>query len=234
MANYVVYAWIVSVAITMSSPIRHLPSVDQPGNSDETPFTYLALGDSYTIGESIPESGRWSVQLVSLLEEQEKKVTLDIIARTGWTTAELSSAIASGGNRKSYSMVSLLIGVNNQYRGLPLEDYRREFAALLNTAVAFAHHNPAHVFVLSIPDWGATPYAENRDRNKIANEIDAFNAVAQEECEKHSIVFVDITGLSRTAATDLSLVAGDSLHFSAAMYRMWALKALPVAKQILK
>lgn len=196
---------------------------------------YLALGDSYTIGESVPESERWSVQLAKLLKQAGIPLTpSDLIARTGWTTAELAEAIQASGNGKTYALVSLLIGVNNQYRGQSAERYRTEFADLLKTATSFAGGNPEKVFVLSIPDWGVTPFAAGRDRQQIAEEIDAFNAIAREECRKWGIPYVDITPLSRRAADDLSLVASDQLHFSGKMYQQWAEQALPVAKKLLE
>ncbi|GAB3924317.1 SGNH/GDSL hydrolase family protein [Larkinella terrae] len=195
---------------------------------------YLALGDSYTIGESVPATDRWCVQLAGLLRKDGLNITdPDIIARTGWTTGELSEAIKKSGNQKTYNLVSLLIGVNNQYRGQSTEMYRAEFRELLQTAVRFAGEKPKRVFVLSIPDWGVTPYAAGRNRQQIAQEIDAFNAIAQEECKKAGITYVDITPLSRTAAQDPSQIAEDQLHFSGKQYRQWAEKALPDVKKLL-
>lgn len=197
--------------------------------------TYLSLGDSYTIGESVPESGRWSVQLVEQLRSEGVGIeSPDIIARTGWTTAELATAIKSSGNVKKYSMVSLLIGVNNQYRKQSIERYRTEFAELLTTAIAFANGKQDHVFVLSIPDWGVTPYATNWDPQQIGREIDAFNVVAKEECESAGVTFINVTTISRRAASDPGLIADDQLHFSAIMYRQFAEAAFPTAKKILK
>ncbi|MGM9509484.1 SGNH/GDSL hydrolase family protein [Larkinella sp. GY13] len=217
----------------------------QPGADDDrmtpkpgasTDANYLALGDSYTIGESVPEADRWSVLLAGLLRKDGLTITdPDIIARTGWTTSELSDAIKQSGNQKTYQLVSLLIGVNNQYRGQDVERYRMEFRALLQTATRFAGGKPGRVFVLSIPDWGVTPYAagSGRDRQQIAKEIDAFNDVALDECKKAGIVYVDITPTSRTAAGDPSQIAEDRLHFSGKQYRQWAEKALPVVKKLL-
>lgn len=213
----------------------------RPGAEDDFMVTtpdanYLALGDSYTIGESVPAADRWSVQLAGLLRKEGLNVTdPDIIARTGWTTSELSDAVQQSGNQKTYSLVSLLIGVNNQYRGQDVGRYRTEFRALLQTAVRFAGNKPARVFVLSIPDWGVTPYAASsgRDRQQIAREIDEFNAVAKDECQKAGIAYVDITPLSRTAAGDPSQIAEDGLHFSGKQYRQWAEKTVPVVKKLL-
>ncbi|MBC8111316.1 MAG: SGNH/GDSL hydrolase family protein, partial [Verrucomicrobia bacterium] len=135
-------------------------------------LSYLALGDSYTIGESLPPSQRWSKQLTDLLKKEGKKIANPtIIAQTGWTTAELAQAIQTANNNKKYNMVSLLIGVNNQYREESTDKYRTEFAGLLKTAINFTGGEAKYVFVMSIPDWGVTPYAEGRDRTKIATEI---------------------------------------------------------------
>ncbi|WP_338874395.1 SGNH/GDSL hydrolase family protein [Spirosoma sp. SC4-14] len=197
-------------------------------------FTFLSLGDSYTIGESVSVADRWSVQLAGLLRENGVDVANpDIIARTGWTTAELQDAIQASNNQKTYDLVSLLIGVNNQYRGQSRDRYQTEFWVLLQTAIQFAGSKPQHVFVLSIPDWGASPYAEGRNRNQIANDIDAFNAIAHQECQAAGIVFVDITPLTRRAAGNDSQFASDGLHYSGKQMRQWANTALPVVKKLL-
>jgi lysophospholipase L1-like esterase len=194
-------------------------------------YRFLSLGDSYTIGESVDASARWSVQLAGMLRRDGLDVgDPDIIARTGWTTAELQSAITASGNTNQYDLVSLMIGVNNQYRGQSQERYRTEFAALLKTAVTFAKGNAPHVFVLSIPDWGKSPYADGRNSEKIAAEIDAFNGIAQAECQKAGVAYVDITPLSRQATGDASQFADDGLHYSGKQMKQWAEKALPVAK----
>lgn len=195
---------------------------------------FLSLGDSYTIGESVPEADRWSVQLAELLRKEGVQVASpDIIARTGWTTAELTSAIQATNKGKDYKLVSLLIGVNNQYRGQSIERYRTEFKSLLDTSVEFAGGRKQRVFVLSIPDWGVSPFGEKGDRAKVASEIDAFNVVAKEECEKAGIVYIDITPISRTGLGDPTMFATDGLHFSGKMYKLWAEKALPEVKTIL-
>ena len=191
---------------------------------------FLALGDSYTIGESVPEAERWPVQLVALMGQ--RGVSLEqpsIIAKTGWTTDELAAAIAEQAPQGSYQLVTLLIGVNNQYRGRDLENYREEFMALLNQAVGFAGGRAGRVIVLSIPDWGVTPAADGRDREKIAGDIDLFNRVNWEETSRVGANYVDVTPTSRKAAKDPSLLADDGLHPSGRMYRMWAEAILPIA-----
>ena len=209
------------------------PAPTVPSNE---PIRYLALGDSYTIGESVPENERWSNQLAELLKSSPqlagREIQVTIIARTGWTTAELWQGIEMRAIQPPYDMVSLLIGVNNQYRGYDINEYREQFRFLLEKAIEYADEKPDRVFVLSIPDWGVTPFAAGRDAAKIAQEIDAFNAVNREEAEKLGVAYVDVTPVSREAANDPSLIAGDGLHPSGKMYAEWAKLALPVALQI--
>ncbi|WP_373514434.1 SGNH/GDSL hydrolase family protein [Persicitalea sp.] len=197
-------------------------------------ISFLSLGDSYTIGESVPEAGRWSVQLAAMLRQDGLAVAPpDIIARTGWTTADLALGISQAEINKTYDLVSLLIGVNNQYRGQTLERYRTEFRSLLDTSVKLAKGNKKRVFVLSTPDWGVSPFGKSSDRAKISREIDAFNAVAKEECEKAGILYIDITPISRSGLNDPSMFAPDDLHFSGKMYGLWAKEALPKVKALL-
>ena len=202
---------------------------------------YLALGDSYTIGESVSENERWSNQLAALIESSPQfgeaeggGVEVTIIARTGWTTSELWEGIQAREIHPPYDLVSLLIGVNNQYRGYDINEYREQFVFLLNKAIEYAGGEANRVFVLSIPDWGVTPFASGRDREKIAQEIDAFNAVNREETEKAGAHYIDVTPISREAANDSSLIAPDGLHPSGKMYAEWARLALPVVLEILE
>lgn len=196
---------------------------------------FLALGDSYTIGESVEPAQRWPVQLAALLRARGIDVAQpEIIARTGWTTDELDAAITSSGPDGPYQLVTLLIGVNNQYRGRDGEEYRVQFAALLQRAIAFAGGQAGRVVVLSIPDWGVTPFAASRDREKIALEIDLFNAINREETLRAGARYVDVTPVSRRAWQDPSLIAGDGLHPSGSMYRAWAELALPAALEALR
>jgi lysophospholipase L1-like esterase len=191
----------------------------------------LNLGDSYTIGESVPEADRWPVQLTVMLREKGVAIHPRIIARTGWTTDELSSAIDAADLAGPYDLVTLLIGVNNQYRGRTVGDYRPQFVALLKRAVEFAGGRADRVIVVSIPDYGVTPYAKKmgRDPATTATELDAFNAAAQEVAKKAGARYVEITAASRTQAADPTMLAADGLHPSGAMYRTWAEKALPEA-----
>ncbi|GJM41247.1 MAG: lysophospholipase [Ardenticatenaceae bacterium] len=200
----------------------------------ERPYRYLALGDSYTIGASVAVSERWPVQLVAALREQGISVAdPEIIATTGWTTADLAEGIVEAEPQGPYELVSLLIGVNNQYRGQSQDVYREQFVALLETAVSFANDNPNHVFVVSIPDWGAMPFAQNRNRDEIAAHIDAFNAINRQETERRGIAYIDITEISRRTRTDSTLVADDTLHPSGEQYSLWVELILPKAERLL-
>ncbi len=192
-------------------------------NQKEMEKRMLALGDSYTIGESVQENDRWPMQLVDMLREAGNNFEKpEIIAKTGWTTDELIAAIKEANPQGPFDLVSLLIGVNNQYRGNSLSIYREEFEFLLRKAIDFAGGDIKKVIVVSIPDWGVTPFAEGRDREKIAQEIDAFNEANEQITESLGVTYVEITKDSRLAATDLSLTAEDGLHPSSKIYKQWA------------
>jgi lysophospholipase L1-like esterase len=183
------------------------------------------LGDSYTIGESVPVYENFPYQTVQLLRSKGLKVLApEIVAKTGWTTDELMAGIEKTKLLQEYDFVSLLIGVNNQYRGRSLEEYGQQFKILLSKAIYFAGGKKEHVFVISIPDWGATPFVEGRDRKKIAEEIDAFNRLKKKITLESNIQFIEITEGSRDAVTDASLVAKDKLHPSGKEYAKWARK----------
>ena len=189
---------------------------------------FLALGDSYTIGECVEPAGRWPVQLAALLEG-DRATAPEIIAVTGWTTDDLMAAIAEARPRGPYALVSLLIGANDQYQGRPVEEYRPRFRALLAAAVGFAGGEASRVLVLSIPDWGVTPYADGRDRAAIAREIDGYNAAAAAEAARAGARWVDVTPISRLPDRDGTRLASDRLHPSGAQYAEWARAALPAA-----
>lgn len=198
-----------------------IPQTDPPTDQ----LTYLALGDSYTIGEAVKQAESFPYQLREKLNKESLQLSAPkIVATTGWTAGELIAGIKAETFLPKYDLVTLLIGVNDQYRGYSIAAYRKEFVALLKTAVTFAGGNAAHVFVVSIPDWGVTPYGaqSGRDVKVIAKEIDAFNAVNKEESLKAGISYTDITPASRNAATDGALVASDGLHPSGKMYKEWA------------
>ncbi len=184
---------------------------------------FLALGDSYTIGEAVSESERWPMQFVSRINSSTVHFqSPEIIAKTGWTTDELQAAILEQNPQGVFDLVSLLIGVNNQYRGNSPEIYRKEFTQLLQQAIDFAGGNKNHVVVVSIPDWGSTPFAADRDMAAIATEIDLFNSINKEISLKMGVHYVDITVGSKEAIHSNELVATDGLHPSGIEYKRWA------------
>jgi lysophospholipase L1-like esterase len=196
--------------------------------------TYLALGDSYTIGEGVPVEGRWPVQLVARLRERGIMVGEPrIIATTGWTTDELSSAMDDAGLRGNVGLVTLLIGVNNQYRGRSASEYREQFLVLLHRAIALAGDS-RRVIVVSIPDWGITAFAEGRDRAAIGSEIDTFNAIAHDEAVRAHARWADVTPASRAAGAKPEMLVEDGLHPSAAQYAAWVDVILPEAQAALR
>jgi lysophospholipase L1-like esterase len=207
------------------------------GRSMAHELRYLALGDSYTIGEAVVEADRWPVQLARALRARGVAVSDPrIVARTGWTTDELSAAMDETRLDPPYDLVSLLIGVNNQYRGRSLDEYRTQFRALLQRAIALAGDQPARVFVMSIPDWGVTPFAtqSGRDRAQIARELDAFNQAARRMAAERGVAFVDITAISRDPKRGAALLAEDGLHPSGKQYTLWMQRALPVVQGLLQ
>ncbi len=200
------------------------------------PLSYLALGDSYTIGEGVEPEGRWPMQLAHALRAQGIPLADPrIIATTGWTTDELSDAIDAAEPLGTFDFASLLIGVNNQYRGRDAAQYRDDFSALLDRAIGLANKRADRVLVLSIPDWGVTPFAiqSGRDRDQIARELDDYNAAACEACAARGVAFVDITPASRARGGEDAMLADDGLHPSAAMYSQWTQLALPEAIRLL-
>ena len=195
---------------------------------------FLALGDSYTIGEGVDAGSNWPAQLVARLRAAgDEPGDAEIIATTGWTTDELAAAIEQSRPAGSRLLVSLLIGVNNQYRGRGLDDYAVEYSGLLEQAIRFARGDARRVVCVSIPDWGITPFAAAKavDAARVAREIDAFNARARRIAVGQSAHWVDITGLSRGIARDM--LATDGLHPSAQQYALWAERIEPVARGVL-
>ncbi|MCC8409514.1 SGNH/GDSL hydrolase family protein [Mucilaginibacter sp. UR6-1] len=223
--------------ITLAFTLLSLTACDKRQTNMETPnnvttppatdtlrsgLTYLALGDSYTIGEAVEADKNFPNQLITRMPQYGLQFNKpQIIARTGWTTDELIQAIDQQKPTGTFNLVTLLIGVNNQYRGYNIDTYRTEFKKLLNTALNYAGNNKAHVFVLSIPDYSVTPFAQNSDREKIAREIDQYNAINKAETENMGIAYIDITPISRQATAKPELIANDGLHPSALMYKAW-------------
>jgi lysophospholipase L1-like esterase len=191
--------------------------------SEEKKLSFLALGDSYTIGEAVPENECWPMQLVEMLNNVGKVFSKpQIIATTGWTSDELITAIKIENPQGPFDLVSLLIGVNNQYRGYSKEVYAKEFQDLLNQAIDFAGKIANHVAVVSIPDWGATPFAKDRNREEIALEIDQYNFINHEISRTMGVHYIDITPGSRLALSNNTLVTSDELHPSGIEYLKWA------------
>ena len=254
-------AFAIAMTALAGTAGAHTP---HPGATPD--ITWLALGDSYTIGEGVTVEARWPMQLAKVLRGEG--IAIDdprIVATTGWTTDELSAALdimdaefvgtasaASSSTRgesqtlaaeaaptkataRGYGFVSLLIGVNDQYRGRDEKAYREGFAALLERAIAYAGGHADRVLVLPIPDWGVTPFAarEGRDPARIAHELDGYNAIARELCMKRGVAFVDITTVSRERGAEASMLVDDGLHPSSAMYAEWVRLALPVVRGLL-
>jgi lysophospholipase L1-like esterase len=197
---------------------------------------FLALGDSYTIGEGVADSERWPAQLVAVLHRDG--VVLDapeIVARTGWTSDELDDAMDRHAFHPPYALVTLLIGVNNQYRGRDVSNYREEFRDLLQRAIGFSGNRPQHVIVVSIPDWGRTRFGRDsgRDLHQVAAEIDAYNAANKEIAAELNVRYADVTPVSRDGGDRIDMLVGDGLHPSAVMYRRWLDAILPQARAAL-
>jgi len=210
--------------------------------SDTASNTYLALGDSYTIGQSVAVSDRYPAQAVALLKAGHMNCQPpEIIAETGWTTVNLIDALAASPPALStqspihfYDIVTLLIGVNDQYQGAPQSDYRTYFTNLLRQSITLAGNRASHVIVLSIPDWSVTPFAHGHNTTLIAAQIDSFNTINYNVSQDYQVHYLDITGESRKAAGNSSLIASDGLHFSGLEYGIWAGMMEPVMKGILR
>lgn len=201
------------------------------------PNRYLALGDSYSIGEGVNETARWPVLLARALTASGTAISPPrIVATTGWTTGELLYALDRAELDAPYALVSLLVGVNNQYRGLDLSDYRAEFRSLVDRAVGYAGGHAGRVLVVSIPDWGVTRagHDDQRDARSIAEAINAFNVTGYDETTRAGCRFVDITALSRTCGDDPTMLADDGLHPSALQYRRWLPPIFAAARQCLQ
>jgi lysophospholipase L1-like esterase len=236
---------ILVLGLASAAFFRHwetLSRADGSGSDPATPASpaymgklrYLALGDSYTIGERVPADQRWPMQLAKRMRKDGFDLSDPlIIARTGWTTDDLLGAIDRVKLTDKFDLVTLLIGVNNQFQGRSEDEYRQQFAQLLTEAIAFADKKAGHVVVLSIPDWGATPFGQQYDSKKIGAEIDRFNAINRQETAKVGVRYVDITPQSRSVATQPDLVADDGLHPSRKEYDAWVDATLDTARKAL-
>ncbi len=190
----------------------------------------LCLGDSYSVGEGVPVAESWPHRLVAELLAGGRDVTLRVVARTGWSVAELAAGIAGANLRPPYDLVTVQIGVNDQYRGRSVDDYRPAMASMLSQATAFAAGNAGRVIVLSIPDWSVTPHGEDSDRQAAASAIDLYNEAAAGICRERGIAWVDVTAASRRAPEELT---EDGLHPSGAQYQRWVADVFLVAERLL-
>ena len=185
------------------------------------PIRYLALGDSYTIGEGVPENERWPNRLADKLRENGYQVDLTIIAHAGWTTYQLADGIRAANPQGTYDLVSLMIGVNNQGLGRKIENYRSQFQALLDQAIVFAGGKADRVIVLSLPDWSITPFADGWDIAKVSAEVNEYNAINRAASEQAGAHYIDLNPVFRQAATDPSLLGPDGFHPTGKMYSLW-------------
>ena len=207
MRTYILTLLIFLTALSCSSEVKKQPFILNPDTGEKMEkekdkLKYLALGDSYTIGQSVDITLRYPVQIADSLKKRGYLMEDPrIIAVTGWTTSDLKAGIAAANPQGPYDLVSLLIGVNNQYRGQDINIYRTEFEELINQSINFAGNDTGRVIVLSIPDWGVTRFASGRDREKIAREIDQYNAINKEITLSKGIVWIDVTAISRLAET---------------------------------
>jgi lysophospholipase L1-like esterase len=229
---------LVLFACTRTNAV-HVPVSIPPANPIDTTthsrYSFLALGDSYTIGQSVTEQERFPAQTVKRLEQTGKFFdTIKYIATTGWTTIDLAYAISKEQLAPKYSVVTLLIGVNDQYQGLDTDGYRKRFAQLLATSISFTS-DAHHVFVLSIPDYSVTPFASHTgDTTRIRKQIDEFNSINKEIALANNVNYIDITPSTRLALNDPSLIANDGLHPSGKLYGKWVDLLLPVMNDVLK
>lgn len=240
MKTYAFVLMIIFTACSCGSDSKKHVIPEKDDNNDkmeegQEKLKYLALGDSYTIGESVDPSMRYPVQIADSLEKRGCLMEDPrIVAVTGWTTGDLKAGIKTANPQGPYDLVSLLIGVNNQYRGMDINIYRKEFSELIDQSIFFAGNDTCRVIVFSIPDWGVTPFASGRDRDKIAREIDQYNAINKEITLSKGIVWIDVTAISRLALNDATLIASDGLHPSGKMYTEWVKLALPEVLKMVK
>lgn len=211
------------------------PSTEEKNFTPTSNLTYVALGDSYTIGTSVAYQDNYPSQLSTALQGQLKSpIALKIVAKNGWRTDNLLDALKTEQLEPNYDLVTLLIGVNNQYQSEPFKKYEKEFSQLLEQALELANHKTERVFVISIPDWGFTPYGSGWDQQKISQEIDAYNSFAKETAEKEGVTFIEVTDITRKGLEDKELVASDGLHPSKKAYKLFVERMLPIITSSLK
>lgn len=213
---------IYSLFVLLACAKQDTPPPTQVTQEASKTYRYLALGDSYTIGTAIgPENSYAAILGDSLaITNPEDSLVYEVIAKNGWTTNDLLQGISASQPDSSFDVVTILIGVNNQYQRRSIAEYVSEFKILLEKAASFGKQDYSNVLVISIPDWGVSP-AGAANRAQVASEIDAFNAAQKFICDTLGVRFIDITPLSRTALNNADLIAGDGLHFSREMHRLW-------------
>ncbi|MDQ6610749.1 MAG: SGNH/GDSL hydrolase family protein, partial [Bacteroidota bacterium] len=217
--------------------LLYLPlfSTAQNGDTMHHTYSYLAFGDSYTIGEGLLLHQNFPYQTVSLLRKEGYDFSApEIIAKTGWTTGDLEAAIQDHTLSSKYDFVSLLIGVNNQYRGQNILEYKNQFERLLKKSIALANNKPDHVLVISIPDYSFTPFGQALKADKITKEIDEYNTLNKALSIQYKTHYTDITDSTRKIKNNPSLVASDGLHPSAKEYEKWAKKLVEIMKAQIK
>lgn len=229
----------ITLGCTKDKLILNSNMPNQPVDTSKIDSTkkirYLALGDSYTIGQSVAEGERFPAQTAALLATDNIFIsTLQYIATTGWTTQNLINAINNVNPPSNNDIVTLLIGVNDQYQGVDTGTYRTHFIQLLNTSIALAANSRSRVFVLSIPDYSVTPFVSSSDKARVSREIDWFNAINKQVTLQNNVTYVDITLSTRQAASDTSLIAFDGLHPSGKEYKKWAAILAPLIAKALK
>lgn len=237
------FTYVITTSCSSESPMTESGTTPTPTNPvlqiptrSET-INYLALGDSYTIGESVCETCRFPEQLKTALKNLnlQNNFSLDIIARTGWTTTNLISAIESNKPTEKYDLVTLLIGVNNQYQNISFSVYEKEFPQLVNKAISLAKGNKNKLIVVSIPDYAYTPFGQNYGNpGTISSEIDRYNAFAKSYCEANAISYINITDITRQGLNNTRLVANDGLHPSKEAYSLFVQRLLPKAVALLQ
>lgn len=219
--------WVLGFLLIVSSSSFQARTSSEEGKK---PVKYLALGDSYTIGTALEEGESYVHKLQKLMEKgTSRKVNIDIVAKNGWTTTDLLTALEQDPPQEGYDIVSLLIGVNNQYQKKAKEEYRTEFRTLLEKSIELACNDLDKVFVISIPDYGVTPYAAAK-RKGIARDIDVFNQINKEISDSLHVQYIDITGISRRGYKNPEMIAGDDLHFSGQMHTLWANRIMKIIK----
>jgi acyl-CoA thioesterase-1 len=209
------------IKITIDSD-KKINAVFSKKTNNKNSSTFLALGDSYTIGNGVNYDQRWPVKLINELNKTTEKINkIEFIAMSGATSSQLLTAINNAKLDPSFGLISILIGVNNQFQGKSQIEFKEDFIKILQKSISLVNGNKSRIFVLSIPDWGSTPFGKAYDRSKVSNEINQFNSIVKAQAELNGIKYINITDISRQALFDLSLVSSDNLHPSSKMYGLW-------------